>query len=467
MRVPVSPPPGRFCGQHAIVIGGSISGLLAARVLSAHFDRVTVLDRDALPSRVDNRRSVPQGRHGHGLLASGLRGLKSLFPDLERELLDGGAVAGDVIGSVRWFQHGHYKARFRSGLDGLLLSRPLLETTIRRQVARLPNVAIQDGTHVLGLLISRKGVDGVRLQRAGSVVESVAADLVIDAAGRASRSPDWLEQAGYERPAVEEVRVDLGYTTRTYRRRPQELGGDMGAVIAPTPGQSMRAGFILAQEGERWIVSIGGWLGDHAPLDPKGYLEYARSLPRPDIYEVIEQAEPLTDLVKYVFPSNLRRRYERLERFPSRYLVMGDAICSFNPLYGQGMSVATLEAQALSECLGAASSLDDVWRAFFKLAGGIVEGPWTIAAGSDFAFKGVTGKRPVGTKAINWYLNHVHRAASTDRHVCRVFFDVANLLAPATTLFRPGVMARVARACLLPGRGDRTPTERGRLVETT
>ena len=444
----VSPPPGTFQGHHAIVIGASISGLLAARILSAHFDRVTLFDRDTLPGSVADRKGVPQGRHGHGLLASGFQGLKRLCPTLERELLEAGAVSGDVIGDVRWFQHGHYKARFRSGVGGLLLSRPLLEGTVRRQVMRLPNVTITAGTHVLGLVARDGRVDGVRVQRGGADVESVIADVVVDASGRASRSPEWLEEMGYERPAVEEVRVDLGYTTRTFRRRPSDLDGDSGAVLAPKPPREMRVGFMLAMEGERWIVSVGGWLGHHAPTDPRGYLEFARTLARPDIYEVIKDAEPLTDAVKYVFPSNLRRRYDRLTKFPARYLVMGDALSSFNPLYGQGMSVATLEALALEECLHAAPSVEHLWRPFFKAAGRIIETPWTMAVGGDFAFEGVTGARPMGTGLVNWYLDRVHRAASTDRRVCRAFFDVANLLQPPATLFQPAMVARVARQCI-------------------
>ncbi|HSC26841.1 MAG TPA: hypothetical protein VLD67_06180 [Vicinamibacterales bacterium] len=438
---------GTVHGHHAIVIGASISGLLAARVLAPHFDRVTVFDRDTLPPGVDNRKGVPQGRHGHGLLASGLQGLKRLFPALERELLDAGAIPGDVIGSVRWFQHGHYKSKFHSGLAGLLLSRPLLEATVRRQVARLPNVDIRGGTHVLGLLSTLRRVNGVRIQRLSERVESIQGDLVVDAAGRGSRSPEWLEQMGYARPAVDEVKVDLGYTTRTFRRRPGDLAGDIGAIIAPKPPQ-MRAGFILAMEGGRWMVSIGGWLGNHAPLDPEGFLAFARSLARPDIYEVIKDAEALTDAVKYVFPSNLRRRYDRLATFPDCYLVVGDALCSFNPLYGQGMSVATLEALALADCLHAATSVDRLWRSFFRAAGRITETPWAIAAGSDFAFPGVTGPRPAGTPALNWYLDHVHRAAAVDPRVCMTFFNVANLLLPPTALFAPSTLVRVAKGCL-------------------
>ena len=439
--------------NHVIVVGASITGLVAARVLSGRFDQVTILDRDSLPTATDNRRGVPQGRHGHGLLASGFAGLRTLFPRLEGELLAAGAVPGDVIGQVRWFQHGFYKAKFQSGLQGILLSRPLLEGTIRRLVRSMPNVSILDRTHAIGLEIDarRQRVTGIRVQRADAEPAVLHADLVIDAGGRSSRSPQWLKELGYAAPAEQSVDVNLGYTTRTFKRRPRDLGGDLGAIIGPLPPRQKRAGFVLAMEGDRWMVTLSGWLGDHAPGDAVGFADFARSLPRPDISEIVEQAEPLTEAVTYAFPSNLRRRYDGLTRFPGRYLVMGDAMCSFNPFYGQGMSVAALEGLALERVLGESRSLDGVWRPFFQAAGRIVETPWTIAAGSDFAFPEVTGKKPAGTDLVNGYLARVHRAASTDPSLCRTFFDVANLLRPATTLFRPGAAARVIRGCLRPG----------------
>jgi 2-polyprenyl-6-methoxyphenol hydroxylase-like FAD-dependent oxidoreductase len=436
--------------NHAVVVGASMSGLVAARVLSSRFDHVTIIDRDSLPAANENRRGVPQGRHGHGLLASGFGALKKLFPRLEQELLAAGAVPGDVIGDVRWFQQGFYKAKFQSGLAGIVLSRPLLEGTLRRTVRAQPNVTILDNTHVVGLATDEatQSVTGVRIQRADGAPAVVDAALVIDTSGRASRSPQWLEALGYPTPAEQTVEVDLGYTTRTFKRRPRDLNGDIGAVIGPKPPHHKRVGFMLAMEGDRWMVTIGGWLGDHAPIDARGFADFASTLTRHDIYEIIKDAEPLTEAVTYAFPSNLRRRYERLTRFPGRYLVMGDAMCSFNPFYGQGMSVAALEGLALDETLGEGHSPDTVWRPFFQAAARLIETPWTIAAGSDFAFPGVTGQKPVGTDLVNWHLARVHRVASSDRVLCRTFFDVANLLKPATTLFHPRVVARVTKGCL-------------------
>ena len=393
-------------------------------------------------------------------MSSGFTALKELFPQLEQDLINAGAVPGDVIGNVRWFQHGYYKAKFRSGLGGIVLSRPLLEGTIRNAVRKLPNITFVDNSHIAGLVSDRqrRTIVGVRIQRGDS--ESVMdAALVIDASGRSSRSPQWLQDLGYEPPATQTVEVGLGYTTRTFKRRARDLDGDIGAVIGPRPPGMKRVGFMLAMEGSRWMVTLGGWLGEHAPTDPRGFITFARSLAAPDIYDVIKDAVPLTEAVTYAFPANLRRRYEKLTRFPAGYLVMGDAVCSFNPFYGQGMSVAALEGLALDRILAKRPAPDRLWRPFVRATGRIVETPWTIAAGSDFAFPAVKGTKPRGTDFINWYLDRVHRVASTDRVLCRTFFDVANLLEPSTTLFSPRVVARVVRGCVLAA-SETAPQER-------
>ena len=446
--------------SHAVVIGASIGGLVAARVLSARFSTVTVVDRDALPAAGEQRLAVPQGRHGHGLLASGLRALSQLFPALEEDLIHAGALPGDVIGDVRWHQHGFYKAKFDSGLAGLLVSRPLLEGAVRARVRRLPNVVMRSETHVRDLVTGPDGsVTGVRVQARGRGSAMLETSLVVDAGGRASPTPEWLVRLGYQPPVVESVAVDLSYTSRVFRRRATDLGGDRGVIVTPTPPNDRRFGVLLAMEGDRWIVTLGGWLGERAPTDPAGFLAFARSLACPDIHDVACRAEALTDAVLYRFPCNQRRRYERLTRFPAGYLVVGDALCRFNPVYGQGMSVAALEGLLLERCLDWDPSRAPDWRRFFGEAARIIDTPWTIAAGSDFAFPGVAGRKPAGTDLVNWYLGKVHRAASSDRHVCRAFFDVANMLRPSTTLFRPGIVARVAKGCVWPASVPPQPTQ--------
>lgn len=445
-------------GRHAVVIGASIGGVLAARALSEHFERVTLLERDRFPAAGEQRKGVPQGRHAHGLLAGGLRALEKLFPGLERELLEAGALQGDIVGDMRWHQHGGYKAKFASGLGGLLASRPLIEAAVRKRLLAASNVRAVEACRVLGLLSSpdRRRVTGVRVALQGAGEAEVRADLVVDAGGRGSRSPAWLEALGYGRPREETIKVGIGYTTRIYLRTPDQLGGDVGIIVSPKPPKETRLAAMLAIEGGRWIVTLGGFLGDHAPASEAGFLAYARSLPATEIHEVVSRAQPLSDFVTHGFPASLRRRYEKMARFPEGYLVFGDALASFNPIYGQGMTVAALEALTLIECLGEqAAGMDGLARLFFGRAAKAIDTAWTLAAGADFGYPQVAGRRPGGTDLINWYVGGAHRAAMRDPEVCRAFFEVANLLRPPAHLFTPAIALRIARGCLLPPGGSR------------
>ena len=425
---------------HAIVIGGSIAGLLAARVLSDRFAQVTIMERDHLPTGAETRKGTPQSRHGHGLLAGGAQIIERLLPGFRAELLANGALPCDVIGDARWYQMGGYKAKFNSGLQGILMSRPLIEAVIRRRVLALPNVTVYEaGVQELLASADDSQVTGVRL----SDGQEVAADFVVDATGRGSRAPVWLEALGYEKPVEESVKINVGYATRIFRRRPTDLNGDLAAFITPTAPEQTRVGFMVPMEGDRWIITVGGWLGDHAPLDLAGWIEFARTLPAPDIYEVVKDAEPLSETVVHKIPANVRRRYEQLRRSPAGFIVMGDALCAFNPVYGQGMTVAAFEAQVLEQSLGADANLADLHRRFFAGAAKIVDVPWSMATGEDFRYPTIAGKRPSGTALLHRYLERVHFVARTDEVVCRTFFDVANMIKPPTALFQPKLLWRV------------------------
>lgn len=436
--------------RHALVIGGSMGGLIAARVLADFFDHVTIIERDEISDVAANRKGVPQGRHAHGLLASGHHALESLFPGFDDEMLHGGAISCDVIGDLRWYVGSQIKARFSSGLRGLSMSRPLIESVVRRNTLAFPNIELRHGYDVLGLISdeAQSRVTGVRIARDNGGETAIEADLVVDASGRGSRSPAWLQTMGYGRPTEDMVKIGVGYTTRTYRRRPDDLNGDVGVIINPRQPEETRTGVILRMEHDRWIVTLGGWLGDHAPADPQGFLEFARSLPTPEIYNVIKDAEPLSDFVTHKIPSNLRRRYDRMARFPKGYLVFGDALCSFNPIYGQGMTVAALEGKVLQACLQQPIDPADVAQHFFPRAAKLIDGVWALAVGADFAYPQIEGKRPAGNSVINRYMGLVHQASAHDEIVCRAFFDVANLLAPPTSLFKPAILSRVLRSAL-------------------
>jgi 2-polyprenyl-6-methoxyphenol hydroxylase-like FAD-dependent oxidoreductase len=444
----------RQTGDRAVVLGASMAGLLAARVLADTYTQVTVIDRDDLPETPMHRRGVPHGRHAHALLARGQQALEELLPGLTAELIARGVPAGDLLADGRWYLNGHRLRQAPTGLVVLCASRPVLEGHVRARVRALPNVAFLDGCDIIGLVATPDGrrVTGVRvLRRAdGAAEQLLGADLVVDATGRGSRTPIWLEALGYARPAEDRVEIGLGYATRTYRLPPDALGGDLAMVHGATP-EHPRGGAFLVLEGDRWMVTLGGILGDHPPTDPDGFLAFARSLRFPDIYETIRDAEPLDDPVAFRFPVSVRHRYERLDPFPDRLLVMGDAVCSFNPIYGQGMTVAALEALTLRRHLRRGPHPRP--HAFFADLSRVVDVPWDIAVGGDLIFPGVQGRRTMKTRLINAYLARLHAAAANDASLGSAFLRVSGLVAPPQSLLAPGVALRVLRSGRRPATG--------------
>jgi 2-polyprenyl-6-methoxyphenol hydroxylase-like FAD-dependent oxidoreductase len=443
-------------GQHAIVIGASMGGLLAARALADFYAVVTVLERDTFPQSDIARKGVPQGRHAHGLLARGRNVIENFFPGWTDEVVAGGGVSGDIAGDVIWIGHGVTLKSAPSRLVGLLASRPVLEGHVRRRLMALSNVRVIENCTVLDLIADdgKAAIKGVRARIGSGEERRLAADLVVDASGRGSSSPAWLESLGFARPEEERIEIGIGYTTRHYRRRPTDLNGKKAVVIAGS-GPNWRNGVILYQTEDRWIVSVGGYFGDHAPDDDQLFAAYAGSLPTSEIYDIVAHAEPLGDFVRYRYPANLRRRYERLTRFPDGYLVFGDALCSFNPVYGQGMTVAAQEAVLLQQCLGAGAA--DLARRFFAAAAGAVDTPWDIAVGNDLRHPKVEGPRPAKVRFINWYIGKLHMAARHDAKLATAFLEVANLEAPPTRLLQPAVVMRVIRGNLVRrGGGEQT-----------
>jgi len=446
----------RQIGERAVVLGGSIAGLLAARVLADAYGQVTVVDRDELPKTPVHRRGVPQGRHIHGLLARGQQALEELFPGFTAELVAQGVPAGDLLANGRLYLSGHRLRQGHTGLMVLCASRPVLEGHVRARVRARSNVRFLDRHDIVGLATTRDGrrVTGARvLRRAdGSAAQVLDADLVVDATGRGSRTPVWLDALGYSRPVKDQVRIGLGYATRTYRLPPDALGGDLAVLQAATP-QHPRTGALQVLEGNRWMLTLGGILGDHPPTDPDGFLDFARSLQFPDIYQTVGEAEPLDDPVAFRFPASVRHRYERLDRFPDGFLVMGDAVSSVNPIYGHGMSVAALEALTLRRQLERGTAPQP--HGFFRDLARVVDVPWDIAAGGDLIFPGVQGRRTPKARLVNAYVARLHAAAAHDASLASAFIRVAGLVAPPQSLLRPGVAVRVLWASLHPAEGTR------------
>ena len=436
---------------HAVVLGASMAGLLAARVLCGHFTRVTLLERDALSEQVQSRKGVPQGRHLHVLHAKGEELLNQWFPGLSADLIASGAARLDVPGDVLWFHLGGYNVRFQSGLTTLAMSRPLLESHVRQRVLRLPNLVCRQRHEAVTLAMhaDRSRVTGIVVRRvpADGLTELIDADLVVDATGRGSRSPVWLESLGYGRPAETAVNIGIGYTTRLYRQNAAILPDAKAIFIQPTPPHQKRLGTLFPIEGGRWIVTLGGYHDHHAPADEQGFLAHARALSAPDLHGVLQQAEPVSDLAVHGFPSSLRRHYERMKDLPEGYLLIGDALCSFNPIYGQGMTVSACEAEALDRMLTkrAATGAQAAIRGYFAAAARIIDDSWRIAAGEDFRYTGVKGRKALGTDLINWYVGRVHKATHRDPAASAAFIRVLMSLEAPTSLFRPDIALRALK----------------------
>jgi 2-polyprenyl-6-methoxyphenol hydroxylase-like FAD-dependent oxidoreductase len=428
-------------GEHAVVLGASMAGLLTARVLSESFSQVTVIERDVLPAEAGQRRGVPQGRHLHALLCRGGQILDDLFPGLTKQVAEAGAPVGDLLGNIRWFMSGHRLAQADIGQPVLFATRPMLEAHVRSMVKGLSGVAFLEGRDIIGPVAAgnKRRVTGVRVRSDGGAEDVIDADLIVDTTGRASRTPVWLEELGYARPVADKVTVDVAYATRTYRLPPDVLGTDQLIMNFWTPDNQRAAG--LEKTDDRFILTAAGLLGDHPPTDPKGFDAFVASLKFPDIPEAIRDGEPLDDPVAFRYPANVRQRYERMRDFPDGFLVLGDAVCAFNPIYGQGMTSASLQANALRGLLADGRPL--TWRRHFQAMAKAVDDPWTISTSNDLAFSGVTGRRTPLVRVVNAYLPRLHELGERDPEAAAAFLRVVGLLEPPATMLRPGLALRV------------------------
>jgi 2-polyprenyl-6-methoxyphenol hydroxylase-like FAD-dependent oxidoreductase len=428
------------------VIGASVAGLLAAAALSEACPRVTVFERDTLPEEPGPRRGVPQSRQLHALQARGVRALEELLPGLRDDLIAAGGVVADMQGDIHWYLDDYLLRPARTGLEGIGISRPQLEWMIRTRVAALPGVTITDATDVTRPVTADGRVTGVtvraaRMQHAAE--ETVTADLVIDAAGQGSRTPVWLPELGRPAPETSRLRAGVTYVSRLYRRDPKQLDGRFGSLLTPYPGRPF-GGAVLRQEGNRWVVLTAGVVGTEPPLDEAGMIAFADTFACPDIAAVMRESAPLSEPMKYTHPESTRYHYESLGGYLEGLLVIGDAFCSLNPIYGQGITIAALEALILRGLLNGGAA--DLERDYFQAAGKLVGEAWETSASSDLRFPEVEGRRRPGAALINAYGEKFRAAASVDPALGETFLRVANMIDKPAKLLSPGNVLRVFRS---------------------
>lgn len=437
---------------HAVVIGGGIAGLLAAKVLLAHFERVTLIERDRFPEEPVFRAGVPQGRHPHILLERGLRVMEELFPGIRSKLSARSAGETDLVADHVLYIASQRAERFPSGLPSIACSRLLIEWQLRQEIEQYERLCLLEQHEVIGLLASddRKAIRGVRLRKRQAMSEpgaqeELVADLVVDASGRHSPAPQWLEEWGYTPVEETVINAFLGYASRYYAI-PADLQRDWhGVNVQGGPEEKRRVGVILPIEGNIWHVALGGVNKDYPPTQEKDFLAFAKSLPDPILYDAIKDAQPLSPIYGYRRTENRWRHFERMKRFPQGFVTLGDAVCAFNPVYGQGMSVAALSAALLKKELARTSfSTNDFSRRFQKRLAHVYADPWQLAASTDVRIA------PPEGQTFSWmarllyrYFDTLVECLPTDRRMRIAFLQVMHLLKPASTLFQPAFLLQV------------------------
>jgi 2-polyprenyl-6-methoxyphenol hydroxylase-like FAD-dependent oxidoreductase len=439
-------------GEHAVVLGASMGGLLAARVLSDFYETVTVVERDVLPDDAVNRRGVPQGRHVHALLGRGSQVLAELFPGFLDDLVTCGVPVLDYTDLSKVFScvAGHqlmHSGAFRDIPPAFIPSRPLLECLVRRRVREMANITLLEDHDVVDLTSTkaRDRVTGARVRsRDGGSGRVLTADLVADATGRGARTPAFLDALGYGRPSEDHVGVRVAYSSQLLRIPPGTLK-ELVVLVTPVPGRPTAIA-LAGYENDTWMFTIGGMAGHEPPSEPAEMLAFVEGLVPAHVVAAIGAAEPLTEVCRAHYRESRWRRYDKMRRFPAGLLVVGDAICSFNPIYGQGMTVAALQAHVLHQCLR--HGANGLARRYFRAAAKPIGVAWRFAVGGDLNLPEVEGPRPLSLRLANRYVDRLQTAAESDLFVAEQFTKVVALVDAPTRLLQPKMMIHIATANL-------------------
>lgn len=438
----------------AIVIGASIGGCLAAAAAYQHMDEVIVLDQDQLPDGPVVRHGAAHGAQFHALLARGLQVMEQFFPGFEQDAVRHGChpicVTQDIANRKRY----GWATRLPSNVTNILASRPMIEHLLRARLAELPGVRIQDSTSVAGLTATpdRGRITGV--SAAGQVLQ---ADLVIDASGRGSRAPQWLESLGYDAPRETQVDARWGYTSCRARARSgakfdfEALSAlPLGIFATGTP--RTRGVAMWRQEGpEDWIVTAIGSSGDHPPGDEAGFRSFIESLPHPEVHDALRSLELVLPARAWRRTVNRLRHYDDLRRMPEGFVLVGDAVAAFNPVYGQGMTVAAIEASELRDALAAhaaagVDNMDGFGRRFQQRIASSVRYCWELSTGADYRIEGVIGAPPPSSAAARAaFMDRIEGLSSEDPEVLVALLETTQLLRGPEWLSAPETVARVER----------------------
>ena len=429
----------------ALVVGGSIAGMTSARVLSDLFQKVIIVERDAFPEEPGVRKGLPQSDHIHVLMPQGAFVLERLFPGLFREMRKNGSFIIDGVRDLAFKFFGSWMPRKESGLPYFIQSRAFLDWHVHSRLETIDNIETIENADVTSLLTNseKNQITGVVINGKDGKRE-IAADLVVNAAGRGSRVPRWLEELGYMRAPKSEIGLGITYASRVFEA--PDVAYDWYAnVIYPKAPESSRLGYLFRQEKGRWIVTLSSYFDEPAPITDESFMAFARSLEEPDIYEFLQKATPVTEIKTFKYPSARRRHYEKVRRFPAGLITLGSAVCSFNPIWGQGMTSAILQADALGDCLRRYGLRSDLFRFYYKKQKKICDIPWLLAGASDFRYPEVTGKRPFGLGLVNWYNGKFFQMMANDLEAYKEFAKVIYFMQGPEALFKPSMIGKVIK----------------------
>lgn len=413
-----------------------MAGLLAARVLSSHFGEVVILERDRPPGDPEPRAGVPQGRHAHVLLERGRQVIESMLPGIQAEMLAAGARLLDAARDVSWLSWFGECVRYESGLPLLACSRPFLEHHVRRRVLALPNLRARAGATVARLEGTAERVTGVHL----SDGEIVAADLVVDAGGRDAATPRWLEALGIAPPPDSLVKPFLGYASRWFEAPAQRVWDRDAVIITSRPPRFTRGVAVFPVENGRYIVTLMGMNGDHPPTNEADYLDWARSLEEPELIDWIAAARPLGSIYGFRFEQNRLRHFERCP-LPRGLIAVGDAVVSFNPIYGQGMTTASIGAELLDRVLRETRD-GDIGRVYHRRLAKLLQPAWEQTTTEDLRFPGTEGARKLAQPIVRGYVDRLFLLTATQPEVRSAVLEVLGMIRPATYLFKPSLFIR-------------------------
>ncbi len=455
----------KYVCRQAVVIGGGMGGLSAARALAEHFEQVVVIENDALPAEAAPRPGTPQCKHVHGLLMGGLQALDSFFPGFEQVLLEAGAVPMRLSSELRYEVPGYDPFPQRDlGLQILCMTRPLIEATVRKKIAQHGNISLREcckaqelvvGTRSNGKASGKTGdnateITGVRCAHGDGRVEDIGADFVVDASSHGLLTLNLLGSLGLAAPAETTIGVDIGYCTAMFGI-PDDAPTDWkGMVVLPQPPDNRRGAFILPAEGGRWVVTLAGRYGDKPPEDEAVFFAYVKNLRTPTAHNALRNAKRQTGFSRYGLKASRRRHFEGLADFPHGLLPFGDTICRFNPIYGQGMSVAAKEACLLRDLLAVASrerqGINGLAATFLNEAQKIIETPWSSSAIPDYGDPLTEGARPPDLEKSLKFGAALFKAAAADPAVHKVMAEVQHLLRPGSAYRVPEIADRIKAA---------------------